>query len=87
MSQKPRGGIYPKGAYHSARSVSASLFSQKSKDERDHVLVTEGSPFLFDLIYHKLKIPSNDLDDGHDSDDNGAGQVPEEDFEDDMELD
>ncbi|KAA1139258.1 hypothetical protein PGTUg99_037582 [Puccinia graminis f. sp. tritici] len=82
VSQKPPSGIYPKGGYHSTKDISEKLFSSTSKENRDRELVEEHMPFLFNLIYHKLKtnpICSKDAD-VNDSDDNE--QIPAEDFED-----
>jgi hypothetical protein len=52
-SQKP-----PRGAYHNSKKISATLFTNESKQARDEALATEHMPFLFNLIFSKLKRPT-----------------------------
>ncbi|KAA1102845.1 hypothetical protein PGTUg99_036599 [Puccinia graminis f. sp. tritici] len=48
--QVPRQGMYPMGTFQSANSVEPEFFSNRSRAERDHILRTEDTPFLYSII-------------------------------------
>ncbi|KAA1117752.1 hypothetical protein PGT21_022293 [Puccinia graminis f. sp. tritici] len=84
-SQKPPRGAYPQGAYHNSKKISASLFTNESKQARDQALATEHMPFLFDLIFSKLKRPTIDtvspINGEQEDSDKGSDHVPEIDLQ------
>jgi hypothetical protein len=53
LSQKPRSGVAPDGAYYNSQKLSLSFFSSEERMARNNALV-ERMPFLYRLISAKI---------------------------------